>query len=1282
MTDDIKVTFIIPKDCKSQDDCSEDMQLAFVACEQHSGGGLHGQWVHETNWNRFDGLTKRDVFVIAQFEGELFKKLRATKCLLVGPRCLSCCLTEGISIPTGPEPVYTIAMRGLVITASGLSKDKKENIKKKVHWMGGIYNSVLTDDSTHLVSDTVLSDKYIKSVEKGIPVMSETWIEAVWEASQRMNISGSSGEFDIHRLPAFANLQVTTSGISKRDKQMIMKLVNENGGMFSGVFQSETTDVVVLMKDGAGSEKYKAALEYGKACVLPSWVKESAARGVALPVLKYKITAASTSSPLAEHRLPDMSLNFSRITNVRPPSNFVDETRSVDVSTVSAKMKLSQDAISSDTSIDKELQAEFDNLDMSTIKKAGSIFDGFCIWLVGLEGRTRERAAACVSRCGGVRYEAAHGRVTHAVCGARGPAAAAARALPGVPVLSARWLLHSVAQGRALDEAQYLMDPNPKTPAKSTKKQKLEVSSPMSIRNLQLLRRPLDLPPPEPVLQVEEHQDELVNQYLSQADIAPDLSKEKTSETDRPNSTHQQQPDVTEDFGDEPTEEVEQIFAGLRLEVQALNEEAVCELAAELGAAGGALCAGGAGGSHVLLPLEFDPAERLSAAAEPVTAFWIKDCLSQQELVPLQYYHRPVRVKPSPEPPLKGVVASLSTYSGVERAFLDELAKLLGATTQLRFCRRNTANALASTHLICPSPSGDKYAGALKWGLPAVKASWLLTCAAEGRRVSETGHLVGETQAPSTPERIQEEKENKEDTTVMEKENAMLPPRTPAAPTPAPAPAPAASAEQTPAKQDNVDAMSPASRYIAMARQGLLGGDSQDTPKQQPSDAAGDEECRSPASTGGRSRLRELRRGEAAADPLRTPIDPFERNTSTPDSAFGAALRPGSGRLSPDARKRLWRVVNELPSRQPEPPRDKTTPLSEIRNRFLSRYQEGVATPPVATPPATAPRKLQLDEADTPPAKMMKLSQECNAETNSRAAEDAQRPGSLVEEQLQRLQAALSERLSTQRARRMTRDPSPAHPPPPDTEPGPDSQPSTVGWDDSAPAPAAPPPPPSPPPPPGSSCCPPTSIPNREEIMSMIEQLGGEVCDGAEPAPDATHLLCAAPGRSEKMLGSIAAGRWVLHPRYVPCSRDAGAFLPEEEFEWGNPLASRLAGAGGGERVLSRAAHRWRRARACGAAGAFAGLRALLHVPPARRRLLARLVTAGDGHAPDLEPPYSDESINVCFADVKRYPLSARDAQWLVSRRIPVCAPVLLSAYLTDEVPPNPHEHCLPEFRP
>ncbi|KAJ8733642.1 hypothetical protein PYW07_014193 [Mythimna separata] len=677
MTEDINVTFIIPKDCRSENECSEDMQLAFVTCEQHCGGGLQAKWVHESKWTKFEGLTKRDVFVLNEFEGELYEQLQATKCLLVGPRCLSCCLTEGTPIPSGPEPVFTIAMRGLVVTASGLTKAQKEEIRRKVHWMGGLYSTVLTDDTTHLVSDTVLSDKYVKSIEKGIPVMSITWIQAVWEASLRLNVSGSSPDFLVHRLPPFTNLQVTTSGIPKKDKQLIMKLVNEKGGSFSGAFQSETTDVVVLTKEGIGSEKYKAALEYGKAVVLPSWVKDSAAKGVALPLAKYRVAGASTSSPLAESRLPDMSLNFSRITNVRPPSNFVDETRSADATMMSGKMKLSQDTKKSDVSIDKEILTAFENLDMSLIKKAGPIFDGFCIWVTGLEGISRERAAACVSRCGGVRYDAAHPRVTHAVAASAAAARAVLRDLPSVPVLSPLWLVSSVQAGRALDEAQFLIESAPGTPAKSSaRKPRLEPASPMSKRNLALLRRgPLDLPPPTP--EVEEPQDELVNHYLSQ-NVEPE--REKTPEPVRNVTTNvENQPDVTEDVED-LTEEIEQIFRGIKIEVQGLDEDAICEIGAEISAAGGALAAAGAGGTHVLVPLDFDEDELMTKGAEAVTVFWVKDCLSQQELVPIQYYHRPVRVTYAPPGPLEGVVASLSTYSGVERAFLDELAKLLGAT--------------------------------------------------------------------------------------------------------------------------------------------------------------------------------------------------------------------------------------------------------------------------------------------------------------------------------------------------------------------------------------------------------------------------------------------------------------------------------------------------------------------------------------------------------------------------------------------------------------------------
>ncbi|XP_072935545.1 DNA topoisomerase 2-binding protein 1 [Epargyreus clarus] len=1327
MTEDINVTFIIPKEYRSENECSEDMKLAYTTCEQHCGGGLNARWVHETKWKKFDGLTKKDVFVLSQFEGELFERLKTTKCLLVGPRCLSCCLTEGTPIPSGPEPVYTIAMRGLVVTASGLSKQQKDNIKKKVQWMGGLYNTVLSEDTTHLVSDTVLSDKYIKSVETNIPVMAESWVEAVWEASLQLNISAASSDFDAHKLPPFANLQITTSGLTRREKQNIMKLVNENGGVFSGAFQSETTDIVILTKEGVGSEKYKAAVEYGKACVLPAWVVQSAARGCALPLAAFRVAGASTSSPLAEHRLPDMSLNFSRITNLKPPSNYVDESRAVDISTMSTKMKLSQEAkrTSEGSAIEREVATEFEKFDMSLLKRAGPIFDGFCIWVTGLEGATRERASALVSRGGGIRYEEPHERVTHAVAGTRTAAMAVQRALPAVPVLSPLWLVRSAAAGRALDEAEFLIETKPSTPAKSARKQRIEPASPMSKRNLQLLRRgPLDLPPPTPEVPEPPVQDEIVNHYLSQN--MPEANEKAPDPQPEPEPEHPEQPDqpdMTEDIEEDPTEEIEQIFRGMKIEVVGLDEEAVCEVGAEVSAAGGRLAGAGAGAAHALVPLDWDAAELLRRGVEPVTVLWIKDCLSQQELLPIQYYHRPVKLPQwEGNGPLHGVVASLSTYSGVERAFLDELAKLLGATTQLRFCRRNTANALASTHLICPTATGDKYFGALKWGLPAVRASWLLQCAETGTRVSEREHLVGDTKAPPSPEQpipepepIQEEPiqadepemaVNLDDITKdKDKENAMLPPLGAGAPRRGSAP----SREQTPkVKGNNDDDMSPASRYIAMARQGLLGCDSQETPKrlQELKDDAkqADDPVRTPPlddalstpnlaglSPTTRRRLQAVRRGEMPSDPIRTPTDPFDCSPATPDSAFGAALRPG-GRLSPGARKRLWQLVHRLPGKQAPPPRESHTPLSEIRNRFLAQFNTDAPTPPAEHP--VAPRKLQLQEQiETPPAKRSKTSDEQStprsiitadepntsvrsvastahgnashasaSHVSASHASNASSVPAVVDAQLQRLSAVLSGRLSAQRTRR-TRDATPQ--PVPEPEPvAPESQPNTVGWDDNQ----------------VKKFMLSSNVDNREEIIEMIRYLGGVVCEGAELDVDATHLLCSAPGRSEKMLGSIAAGKWVLHPAYVARSRAVGSFLSEEEYEWGNPRASCLPPLAGGERALAAAAHRWRAARA--ARAPFAGLAALLHVPAARRTLLARLLHAGGGRALDDQPPYSDERVTVCFADIKRCPLSDRDAAWLVSRRVPICPPVLLSSYLTDETPPDPVQHCLPEYRP
>lgn len=43
--------------------------------------------------------------------------------------------------------------------------------------------------------------------------------------------------------------------------------------------------------------------------------------------------------------------------------------------------------------------------------------------------------------------------------------------------------------------------------------------------------------------------------------------------------------------------------------------------------------------------------------------------------------------------------------------------------------------------------------------------------------------------------------------------------------------------------------------------------------------------------------------------------------------------------------------------------------------------------------------------------------------------------------------------------------------------------------------------------------------------------------------PSATHLMCLRPSRNEKMLGSIATGKWVLHCMYLRDSEANGNFL-------------------------------------------------------------------------------------------------------------------------------------------
>ena len=140
------------------------------------------------------------------------------------------------------------------------------------------------------------------------------------------------------------------------------------------------------------------------------------------------------------------------------------------------------------------------------------------------------------------------------------------------------------------------------------------------------------------------------------------------------------------------------------------------------------------------------------------------------------------------------------------------------------------------------------------------------------------------------------------------------------------------------------------------------------------------------------------------------------------------------------------------------------------------------------------------------------------------------------------------------------------------------------------------------------------------------------------------------------MLGSVAAGKWVLHPDYVTArfvknkskinfsnkttflhSLAAGSWLAEAQYEWGNPEMKYLENSSSTEVKLAKAARKWRLANSDGAdAGAFSGIQAILHMPLQKKGPFSRIIESGGGTVLDLKPPYSGPSTAThCFTEPK-----------------------------------------------
>ena len=209
----------------------------------------------------------------------------------------------------------------------------------------------------------------------------------------------------------------------------------------------------------------------------------------------------------------------------------------------------------------------------------------------------------------------------------------------------------------------------------------------------------------------------------------------------------------------------------------------------------------------------------------------------------------------------------------------------------------------------------------------------------------------------------------------------------------------------------------------------------------------------------------------------------------------------------------------------------------------------------------------------------------------------------------------------------------------------------------------------------------------QKEFAQFLEGIGIEFVESSTCEPNATHVIAQKIARSEKMLGSIASGKWLLHPSYMVDSMESGKLLHEEDYEWGNSnndlindLSTDL------EKKLAKASYRLRVKREKGLESVFSGIKAIIHTSEQRKASFKKLLELGGGKILDssqnIKPPYSDpKDATHCIAEPNKLPKQSIDYEALAMKGVAVVNPVYINEFLANDPPPSAENHLIEDFK-
>ncbi|CAG9534485.1 unnamed protein product, partial [Cercopithifilaria johnstoni] len=191
---------------------------------------------------------------------------------------------------------------------------------------------------------------------------------------------------------------------------------------------------------------------------------------------------------------------------------------------------------------------------------------------------------------------------------------------------------------------------------------------------------------------------------------------------------------------------------------------------------------------------------------------------------------------------------------------------------------------------------------------------------------------------------------------------------------------------------------------------------------------------------------------------------------------------------------------------------------------------------------------------------------------------------------------------------------------------------------------------------------------DRNALVTMVQQLGGEVCN--EFDEKVTHLVCGRIVRNQKLLCSIAKGLVIVDEDYVIDSHAQSKWLEVDNYEWGSVhsvIKHRLLSSQSRFLSFALACSRWRRKIEKNSnERAFHKWKALLYCSRRRFSDLKRIIHFGGGRAYLRDDICSLEGFTVALVEKSRF-WNPQEVIELIENNIQCFDVDYLATYLTLE---------------